>query len=586
MKKTLLSLLFLFAATSLMFAQTVVFSDNFDSYTAGSHLAQSNSAWTTWSNAPGSAEDGVISSAQAASAPNSLYISGSNDQVYPFGNYTTGHYTLTFNYYVPSSGNGGYFNIQHVLLQQWALECYFYNTGGGYLSVGGAEYNFSCSTNAWFPVEFDVDMDNDQASLTVNNVLVHTWPFSYQQGNTNGTNQLAGINFYAGSPVSSSTSGSYYVDDFVVTEVSAAQVGQFVVDPIESISLEVAPNASGSSTVGLSNPGTGGTDFYTVVTYDIPNPNPTSTGVTDLKYYLDEPYTFVGWNSGATDVDLAIGIPAASLQQHIGKTLNEIDFFLNEALPTAKIRVYAMNNSLLYPGPGAMVYEQTFTPDSGWNYVQLTTPYVIDGSDLWFGVSFVQPEGAYLVPLDGAFANDYSCWYKVSSTWHNRFTSGSYDFNLCLGGKIDGTPITPWVTASPADGSISAGGNANITVTANASGMTVGETHSANLIFYSSDIENSQDAIPVYLTVVSGSSVDEHNQIEVSVYPNPASDFVQISSDQIQRVEIYNMLGQRVFDQFYGDSHVTISTNGFAPGTYAVTVTTRDQKITKQVVVK
>lgn len=47
MKKNLLSLLFLFAASSFAFAQTVVFSDNFDTYTAGSHLAQSNSAWTT-----------------------------------------------------------------------------------------------------------------------------------------------------------------------------------------------------------------------------------------------------------------------------------------------------------------------------------------------------------------------------------------------------------------------------------------------------------------------------------------------------------------------------------------------------------
>ena len=152
MKKGLLFFLLMFAATSFMFAQTVVFSDNFDSYTAGSHLAQSNSAWTTWSSAPGSSEDGVISSTQAASAPNSLYITGSNDQLYPFGNYTTGHYTLTFNYYVPSTGNGGYFNIQHILKNQWALECYFHNTGGGYLSVGGSEYNFSCPTDAWFPV--------------------------------------------------------------------------------------------------------------------------------------------------------------------------------------------------------------------------------------------------------------------------------------------------------------------------------------------------------------------------------------------------------------------------------------------------
>jgi hypothetical protein len=584
MKKILLSLMFVFAATSLMFAQTVVFSDNFDSYTAGSHLAQSNSAWTTWSNAPGGAEDGVISTAQAATAPNSLYISGSNDQVYPFGNYTTGHYTLTFNYYVPSSGNGGYFNIQHILLQQWALECYFYNTGGGYLSVGGSEYTFSCSTDAWLPIVFDVDMDNDQASLTINNVLVHTWPFSYQQGNVNGVNQLAGINFYAGSPISGSTSGSYYVDDFVVTEVSAALVGEFAVSPT-SLNFSMNPGSTASQAVTLSNPGTGGTDFYTLATYNIPNPNPASTGVVNMNYYLDDPYTFVGWSGAADDVDLAVGYPASALQQHIGKSLNEIHFFMGQALPTAKIRVYAMGNTLLHPGPGEVVYEQTFTPDSGWNSVTLTTPYLIDGSDLWFGVWFVQPEGAYLAPVDGAIANDYSCWYKKGSTWHNRFSNSSYDFNLCLGGKIDGTPITPWLTVTPADGSIAAGGSTNVNVTAHSAGMSVNDSYSATLHCFSSDIENDEVEVAITLNITDV-SVNEHNQIEVSVYPNPATDYVKVTSEQIERVEVFNMMGQLVFDQLYGDSHVVIPTNSFAPGTYAVKVTTTDGSVTKQVVVK
>ena len=572
----------MFAATSFMFAQTVVFSDNFDTYTAGSHLAQSNPAWTTWSSAPGTAEDGVISSTQAASAPNSLYISGSNDQVYPFGNYTTGHYTLTFNYYVPSSGNGAYFNIQHVLLQQWALECYFNSTGDGYLSVGGSEYNFSSPTNAWFPIEFDVDMDNDQASLTVNNVLVHTWPFSYQQGNTNGVNQLAGINFYAGAP--NSASGTYYVDDFVVTEVSAALVGQFAVTT-ENLNFSMAPNTTGSQNVTMNNPGTGGTDYYTVVSYNIPNPNTTSTGVADLKYYVDDPYTFVGWNGSAADVDLAIGFPSSALQQHIGKRLTEIDFFMNEALSTAKIRVYAMGNTLLHPGPGAVVYEQTFTPDSGWNYIQLTTPYLIDGSDLWFGVWFIQPEGSYLAPLDGAFPTDYSCWYKRGSTWYNRFSGSSYDFNLCLGGKIDGTPITPWLSADPVSGTIAPGATTNVSVTANTAGMEVNDSYTAMLHCFSSDIDNSEETVPVTLNVIDV-SVNEYNEIEVSLYPNPATDYVQIFSNQIERVEIYNMMGQRVFDNFYGDTHVIIPTSNLAPGTYAVTVTSHDTRVTKQVVIK
>ena len=565
-----------------MFAQTVVFSDNFDSYTAGSHLAQSSSAWTTWSDTPGSSEDGVISTAQAASAPNSLYITGANDQLYPFGNYTTGHYTLTFNYYVPSTGNGAYFNIQHILLQQWALECYFNSTGGGYLSVGGTEYNFTSPTDAWFPMEFDVDMDNDQATLTVNNELVHTWPFSYQQGNTNGVNQLAGINFYAGAP--NNASGSYYVDDFVVTEVSAALVGQFAVTP-ENLAFSMAPNTTASQTVALSNPGTGGTDFYTIATYNIPNPNTTPTTETTLKYYLDDPYTYVGWNGEAAEVEFAIGFPSSALQQHIGKTLNEIHFFMHEALPTAKVRVYGMNNSLLHPGPGAVLYEQTFTPDSGWNSIPLTTPFLIDGSDLWFGVWLIQPEGSYLAPLDGALPNDYSCWYKRGSTWYNRFSGTSYDYNLCLGGKINGTPITPWLTESPASGSINAGATTNVTVTANTAGMNVNDNYSATLHCYSSDIDNSEVAVPITLNVITV-SVNEHNLIEVSVYPNPANDYMQITSDQIQRVEVYNMMGQLVFEQLYSDSHVVIPTSGMAPGTYAVKVTASNGTVTKQVIIK
>lgn len=586
MKKNVLSLLILFAATvSFSFAQTVVFSDNFDSYTAGSHLAQSNSAWTTWQNLPGSSEDGVISTAQAASAPNSLLVSGSVDQVYPFGNYTTGHYTVSFNMYIPSTGNGAYFNIQHVLLQQWSFECYFYNNGNGYLKIGGSSINFTYPSNAWFPVVMDVDMDQDEASLTINNVVISSWPFHYTaDATTGGVNKLAGIDLYAGSPTNN-VSGTYYVDDFVVTEVSAALVGEFSV-PTENVNISLNPNSTASETVTLSNPGTGGTDFYIIPTYEIPNPIPNPSNVTEMQYCYDDPYTFVGWNGEAADVDLAICYPASSLQMHIGKTLNEIHFFVNGTLlSTAKVRIYAMNNSLLHAGPGAVVYEQTFVPDSGWNSIQLTTPYLIDGSDLWFGVWFVQPEGAYLVPLDGAFANDYSCWYKRGASWYNRFTNNDYDYNLCLGGIISGSSITPWLSVDPATGSINAGANVNATVTVNSNGMELNETRTAKLHCFSSDVQNGEVVVPVYMSVTDV-SVNEHNQIEVKVYPNPASDFVQVNSDNIERVDIFNMLGQQVFSQSYGDNHVVISTTGMAPGNYVVKVTTSTGMITKQVVIK
>ena len=81
-------------------------------------------------------------------------------------------------------------------------------------------------------------------------------------------------------------------------------------------------------------------------------------------------------------------------------------------------------------------------------------------------------------------------------------------------------------------------------------------------------------------------SVSEHNQIEVKIYPNPATNFVQVSSDEIQRVEVYNMMGQIVFEQNYNDSQVTIPTSGMAPGTYAVKVTATNGTTTKQVIVR
>jgi hypothetical protein len=83
-----------------------------------------------------------------------------------------------------------------------------------------------------------------------------------------------------------------------------------------------------------------------------------------------------------------------------------------------------------------------------------------------------------------------------------------------------------------------------------------------------------------------GVGIEDMKPLQVRVWPNPADDFVTVTSDQIQRVEIYNMMGQLVFEQFCNDSHVTISTSGMAPGTYAVKVTTTSGTVTKRVIVR
>ena len=181
MKKLVLFVCLMCGMMAALQAQNVVFSDNFDSYTAGQKLcSQNNTDWTTWSNSPGSAEDAVISTEQASSGSNSLKITGSNDIIYRFSNQTTGVFDVEFDYYIPSTGSGAYFNIQHYYNPgvQWAFECYFTNNGTGYIDVANNTYNFTMPNDAWFHVKAHIDLDMDSITVTVNNVDVHTWPFS------------------------------------------------------------------------------------------------------------------------------------------------------------------------------------------------------------------------------------------------------------------------------------------------------------------------------------------------------------------------------------------------------------------------
>ena len=377
-------------------AQTVVFSDNFDSYTAGQKLcSQNNTDWTTWSNTPGSAEDAVISTEQANSASNSLKITGTNDIIYRFSNQTSGVFDIDFFYYVPSSGSGAYFNVQHYYNPgvEWAFECFLYNSGTGYITIGGNNTNFNYPSNTWFPVKIHVDLDNNSASLTVNGTSVTTWTFSNTSENTGGICQLGSVNFYAGAP--NNASGTYYVDDFVFTEISAANDGSFVFTPEGDINMDVQPNQTSTYTLNLSNPGGTSVNYRIVPVYDVTAG--ASQGETTLTRAGD---IGSGILFGSTFAAAAIGYTATEItnQNLIGKSLNRIDVYIEntDLMLNPKIQIYDMNG-ILVDGPGEVVYEQTFSPIEGLNSITLNTPYLLDGRDLWFGFYFEQTEETALV---------------------------------------------------------------------------------------------------------------------------------------------------------------------------------------------
>ena len=227
MKRVLLSLTLLVALSLSAMSQAVVFSDNFDSYTAGDQLASQNPVnWTTWSNAPGSAEDPYISTDQSISNPNSVIIQGTNDCVLLLGDKTQGKYNLKFNMYIPS-GYLGYFNVLHLFAgasSEWGLQVYFDQGGIGLVDGGGAGAGaFTFGYDQWIDVKVFVDLDEDWCDFYVNGNLVIGYQWSLGTFGTPGLNQLAAANFYAWNV---GASPKYYIENVVYEAVTSSLLAE------------------------------------------------------------------------------------------------------------------------------------------------------------------------------------------------------------------------------------------------------------------------------------------------------------------------------------------------------------------------
>lgn len=589
--KKCLSFFCLLVAVMALQAQTVIFTDNFDSYTAGQRLcSQNNTDWTTWSNAPGGIEDAYISTEQAASGANSLKITGNNDIIYRFSNQTSGVFDVEFKYYVPSSGQGAYFNLQHYYNPgvEWAFESFLYNNGNGYVTINNSNTNFTFPTNAWFPVKIHVDLDNTTATLTINSVDVITWPFNQTSEAANGVNQLGSVNFYAGAP--DNASGTYYVDDFVFTEVSAANDGSFVFTPNTDITAQYTANSTHTQTIEMSNPGGTPVNYRIVPTYNI-TPDPTSQGENVLMRY-GSPNS--GIIFGSSFAAAAIGYSSTEIvNQHlVGKTLNRIELYLEnvDGMVNPKIQIYDMNG-ILVDGPGEVVYEQNFLPVEGFNAVTLTTPYVLDGRDLWFGFYFEQTDATAASEIrpsiicdDATTPDPNGNWCKTSVAWGHLNANPELTYNWAIAGYVDGVAINPWMTIAPtAQGTIAANGSAQANV--NIAVGEVGTVLSGKLHIFSTDINNASNVINVNITAINV-GIDENNQIAIRIFPNPTSEALHITSENINRVEVYNMAGQCVMNSSYAENEITVNTSNWTPGTYMVKVTAQGVSKIEKVIVR
>lgn len=215
---------------------TILFADDFESYTAGLKLAQqAPTVWTTWSNAPGGSEDAEVTTEQAYGGTKSVKVVYNNDLVKDFGTaFSTGKYKISFFIYIPT-GKAAYFNTLASFAgssSQWGLEVYFDVGGGGRVNPNGSvPATFQWTAATWHKVEHVVDLDNNLSQFYVNNNLVHTQVWTLGAYTTAISKTLDANDFYG-----ATINDLYYIDNYVLEDM-------FII-PVEFTAFAATQNGS------------------------------------------------------------------------------------------------------------------------------------------------------------------------------------------------------------------------------------------------------------------------------------------------------------------------------------------------------
>jgi hypothetical protein len=515
---------------------TTLYSDNFESYAVGDFIAVQNPTWwTTWSNLPGSGEDGEIKDDFASSPTKSVLLDvvpSASDLILKLGNRVSGSYDLNWKEYV-ETGKAGYFNIQHFQEPgiEWAYEVYFDANGTGRLLAGSTTpYAFSYPKDTWFSVQNLINIDADSVTLIINGVTVLEWPFHWQGGETTGTNQLGGVDFFAGAATGETPKAHF--DDLNFLQLIGATDPIIALDPL-SITADAPSGGAVEKQITVTNDGAADLNYQVSVIYNLgtQSANATSlegqaTAIRSLGYgnasvdpdarpasynpvpddfvlhYDGDNFSAIGWSSVPISPIVAAKFPTNLTLPHAGMRISSVDLYTQDAGTDFILKIYDMGNSYM---PGTLLVSQAFTAQSlTWNTVTLTNPVYITGADIWVGYQFTQDvAGTYIPGTDAGPHNPNGDFISSGVGWSHLSNNPDLDYNWNIRANLTGTPITQWLSIAPASGVITPGNSEPLTVTCDATGLDAG-TYTALLRFVSNDPESPQIDVPVTFEVTAG----------------------------------------------------------------------------------
>lgn len=588
----------------------VLIDDDFEAYPLGGKIAQSaqaigNDWWTTWTNAPGGNEDGVIAEAGGTQCG---YISGANDNVLLLGGQESGAYDLEFAIYC-EEGKYGYFNILHEFNgsgSTWAMQAYLNATNDGSTSsttysVGHGTVHAGANANGDIPAVVDewmffriyVDCDLDIAQLYYYSETTHPeeqliveWQWSLDSfGENTVGRKMDAMDFFA----PHSTLGCYYLDNFRFTRIGQETHSSLDFDHT-AVNAFLAEDDADAIDIHISNAnGTSIGDWTAWVDFGT---STVTTGNSQINYdgEIGESSSLVGLNIDApTLVEVGAMFPGSAYAgsamgtkivsaQYVFFTNSESGTIGIEGNTSATFRIYGQG---MYGQPGEVLAEKTVpysTIVAGadeFMTVNFDTPVDLTGYNVWVTVEFTQAVDGYAMSFDGGQNSGYGDYYRTNGggAFHRcaeTFTTDYGNFHIRI--NTQGSPVAAtWATLSKPEGSIAIGDEDVVSVNVNSIGLSEGDVKEADIIFVTNDPENPMVIIPLTLTV-GPESVGETMESAYSIYPNPTSGVVTVEGENINVIAIYNAAGQLVNIVRANGENVTVDMSSFGAGMYILNV--------------
>lgn len=376
----------------------------------------------------------------------------------------------------------------------------------------------------------------------------------------------------------------------------SAEIPNIIITP-ENLAEALVPGATSNQEMVIQNTGNGALSYETYINFmqagkrSAVKEVPAGKQVRPGRLALEKTKTFGGSASAEKGRDGfvlnydgenadAIGLveggtfytaarfPSSMVSPFEGAAISSIDVYINDLPTDASLKIWGPGTTTT---PGELLHEEAVTPNPyAWNTINLSTPLVLDGSDIWVGFTYTHDAGYFVAGIDGGPVNpngdflsqDGIVWERLSgygfgSNWNIRA-------NLQLGQG-------DWLSLDPSAGTIPAEGSQSISVTFDATSLTSGD-YMANIIITSNDPDSPILVVPVTLEMLVGMEENAHSA--VSLYPVPASSHLNVTVPEgIKTIRMFNSFGQTVMETKTQEAtSKTLNLSGLKTGVYTLQI--------------